>query len=99
MGSGTYGGRHMAFRKSWLKLKHQDLAVNVDVRTAKLEPEHVVERPEVIRRDERTGSLVIRQLYDKASGDPLEDGYGYRWVNEDGEEVPDERDPAVAGAS
>ncbi len=80
----------MAYRKSRLKLSHQDLAINADVRTAKLSPETVVEQPDVIRRDEQSGSLVIRQLYDKASGEPLEEGYGYRWVNEAGEEVPAE---------
>ncbi len=80
----------MAYRKTRLKLKHQDLAINADIRTAKLSPDDLEERPEVIRRDEQTGSLVIRQLYDKSSGEPLEEGYGYRWVNEDGEEVPKE---------
>lgn len=80
----------MAHRKSRLKLKHQDLAVNADVRTAKLDAESLEDRPEVVRRDEQTGSLVVRQTYDKATGEPLEEGYGYRWVNEEGEEVPDE---------
>ena len=80
----------MPHRKSRLKLQHQDLAVNADVRAAKLDPEDIGDRPEIIRRDQRSGGLVVRQVYDKASGDPLEEGYGYRWVNEDGEEVPDE---------
>lgn len=80
----------MAHRKTRLKLNHQDLAINADVRTAKLSPENLVDHPDIIRRDERSGSLVVRQIYDKHSGDPLEEGYGYRWVNEDGEEVPKE---------
>lgn len=80
----------MAHRKSRLQLKHQDLAVNVDIRTAKLTPEAVTDRPEIVRRDGTSGSLVIRQLYDKATGEPLTDGYGYRWINEDGAEVPHE---------
>lgn len=80
----------MPHRKTRLKLKHQDLAINADIRTAKLSPDDIVERPETVRRDETSGSLVVRQIYDKASGEPLEDGYGYRWVNEDGEEVPKE---------
>ncbi|PSP66429.1 hypothetical protein BRC85_09725 [Halobacteriales archaeon QS_1_69_70] len=80
----------MAHRKSTLKLTHQDLAVNADVRTKKLDPEDLEEQPEIVRRDARSGQLVVRQTYDKASGEALEEGYGYRWVNEDGEEVPKE---------
>lgn len=82
--------RSMPHRKSRLKLKHQDLAVNADIRAAKLDPEDIGDDPEIIRRDERTGGLLVRQVYDKESGEPLEEGYGYRWVNEEGEEVPDE---------
>ncbi len=80
----------MAYRKSRLRLRHQDLAINADVRTAKLTPEPVADEPEVVRRDERTGSAVTRELYDKRTGSRLEEGYGYRWVNEAGEEVPSE---------
>lgn len=80
----------MAYRKTRLKLKHQDLAINADIRTGKLSPEDLEDQPEIIRRDEQSGSLVIRQLYDKESGEPLEEGYGYRWINEEGEEVPSE---------
>lgn len=80
----------MAHRKTRLKLKHQDLAINADIRTARLSPEDLVEHPETIRRDEQTGSLVVRQVYDKDTGEALEEGYGYRWVNEEGEEVPKE---------
>ena len=80
----------MAARKSRLKLDHQGLAINADIRTAKLSAEALSEQPEVIRKDQNSGSPVVRQLYDKASGEPLEDGYGYRWINEDGEEVPSE---------
>lgn len=80
----------MAYRRSRLKLKHQDLAINADIRTAKLDPEAVEARPEIVRRDEKSGGLVVRQIYDKASGEALVEGYGYRWVNEDGEEVPEE---------
>lgn len=80
----------MPHRKSRLKLHHQDLAVNADVRTKKLSPENLEEKPEIIRRDEKTGTLVVRQVYDKATDEPLEEGYGYRWVNEEGDEVPTE---------
>lgn len=78
----------MAHRKSKLKLKHQDLAVNADIRTKKLQPEELEEKPEIVRRDAKAGSLVVRQVYDKATDKPLEGGYGYRWVNEEGDEVP-----------
>jgi hypothetical protein len=78
----------MAYRKSRLKFDHQGLTVNADVRTAKLTPEALAERPEIIRRDERSGDLAVRQIYDKATGDPLEESYGYRWITEAGEEVP-----------
>lgn len=80
----------MAHRKTRLKLKHQDLAINVDIRTGKLSPEDLVDHPDIVRRDSRTGSLVVRQIYDKKTGDTLQEGYGYRWVNEEGDEVPNE---------
>lgn len=80
----------MAHRKTRLKLKHQDLSINTDIRTAKLDPEALADDPEIVRRDRKSGDLAIRQLYDKASGDPLEEGYGYRWVTESGDEVSSE---------
>lgn len=80
----------MAHRKSRLKLNHQNLAVNADIRTKKLDPESLEERPDTIRRDQKSGDPVVRQVYDKATEEPLEEGYGYRWVTEDGEEVPSE---------
>lgn len=80
----------MAYRKSRLKLNHQGLAVNADVYTKKLSPETVEDRPEIVRRDQSTGELVVRQTYDKQTEESLEEGYGYRWVNESGEEVPTE---------
>jgi hypothetical protein len=79
----------MAPRKTRLELHHQDLAVSADVRTAKLSPEDVGDRPEVVRRDEQSGTRVVREIYDKASGEPLVQGFGYRWVNEHGEPVPE----------
>lgn len=77
-------------RKSTLKLEHQGLAINADIRTAKLSAESVEDRPEVITRDRKTGNLVISQVYDKATDEPLEEGYGYRYVDEEGNEVPKE---------
>jgi hypothetical protein len=74
-------------RKSALKLEHQGLAINADIRTEKLSAESVEERPEVITRDRKTGNLVISQIYDKATEEPLEAGYGYRYVDEEGNEV------------
>lgn len=78
----------MAHRKSRLKISKQGVVVNADVRVAKLDPETVASQPEVIRRDRETGSEVTTEVYDKATGEPLEEGYGYRDVNEAGEEVP-----------
>ncbi len=80
----------MAHRKTRLKLRHQDLSINTDIRTRKLDPEPLEEEPEIVRRDRKSGDLVVRQLYDKATGDPLEEGYGYRWVTESGEEAASE---------
>ncbi|MDZ7729820.1 MAG: hypothetical protein U5K37_00595 [Natrialbaceae archaeon] len=80
----------MAHRKSRLKLNHQGLAINADIYTKKLSPENLGDQPEIIRRDEQSGDLVVRQLYDKATDETLEEGYGYRWVTEEGEEVPKE---------
>lgn len=80
----------MPHRKSRLKINKQGVAVNADIRTAKLDPDDVVATPDIIQRDAETGLLVTTQTYDKASGDPLEEGYGYRYVNEEGEEVPRE---------
>ena len=80
----------MAHRKSQLKLKKQGVAVNADIRTAKLDPEDVTEQPEVIQRDRETGTLITSQVYDKATDEPLEEGYGYRYLNEEGDEVPSE---------
>lgn len=77
-------------RKSRLKLNHQDLAINADVRTTKLSAQNLEEEPEIVRRDAKSGDVVVRQVYDKASGDVLDEGYGYRWVTEEGEEVPSE---------
>lgn len=77
-------------RKSTLKLEHQGLAINADIRTAKLSAEAVEERPEVITRDRKTGNLVVTQVYNKATDEPLEEGYGYRYVDEEGNEVPKE---------
>lgn len=80
----------MAYRKSTLKLTKQGVAINADIRTAKLSAEDVVDTPDVIRRDAESGELVVNQLYDKATDEPLEEGYGYRYVTESGDEVPKE---------
>ena len=80
----------MAYRKSRLKINKQGVAVNADVRTAKLDPEEVVSRPEIVERDAETGTLVTNQVYNKTTDEPLEEGYGYRYINEKGDEVPRE---------
>lgn len=79
----------MAARKNNLKINHQGLAINADIRTRKLNEQDIIDAPKIIRRD-KTGARVTREIYDKATGEPLEEGYGYRFVNTDGEEVPRE---------
>jgi len=79
----------MAPRKRRLELHHKDLAVSADVRTATLSPEDVGERPDTVRRDDQSGTRVLREIDDEASGDPLVEGFGYQWVNEHGEPVPE----------
>lgn len=78
----------MAHRKSQLKLDKQDVAIDATVRTAKLDPEEVLTQPDVVRRDQQTGGRVHRETYDKATGERLAQGYGYRYVTDDGTEVP-----------
>lgn len=77
-------------RTNTLKLTHAALAINADVRTEKLTPEDVDSGPETVVRDDRTGQRAERVQYDKATGDPLPEGHGYRWVNEDDEIIDDE---------
>lgn len=77
-------------RTNTLKLSREGLTVNAEVRAEKLTSENVEPGPEVVVRDERNGQRVEREQYDKATGATLPEGHGYRWVNEDGEEVPDE---------
>ena len=81
----------MSHRKSQLQLDTQGIAVDADIRTAKLDPESVGTQPDIVRRDEKTGKLIHREVYDKATGEPLESGYGYRYVTEDGDPVPNDR--------
>lgn len=80
----------MPARKSTLKINKQGVAVNADIRTSKLDSNSVTSTPDIIERDAKSGELVTRQTYNKATGEPLEEGYGYRYVNESGEEVPKE---------
>lgn len=77
-------------RKNRLKIKDDGLVVNADIRTEKLTETEIEDYTEIVRRDPQ-GSRVDRQVYDKESGEALEEGYGYRWVNEEGGEVdPDD---------
>jgi hypothetical protein len=81
----------MAARKGNLRMNQGDLQMNANVRFKKLKSEHL-SKPEIIRRDKKTGEEVTRKTYDKASGEMLEEGYGYKWMTkESGEEVPKER--------
>jgi len=77
-------------RRNTLAVSRPGLTVNAEVRTEKLSPEDIEPKPEVVVRDERTGQRVERVQYDTATGEQLPEGHSYRWVNEDGEVVPDE---------
>ena len=77
----------MAHRKSRLELENQGVAIDAMVRTAKLDPEDVVEQPEIILRDPESGERVKRVAYDKESGESLTEGFGYRYVTEEDERV------------
>lgn len=88
----------MATRKGILQLSHEDLAVVAEFETERLEAENIESPPEIARWDAGTDQPVVRQRYvteehDDIDGEPaLPKGtVGYRWVNEDGEEVPKER--------
>lgn len=76
-------------RNNRLKIKQDGLVVNADIKTQKLEEKNIESQPEIVRRDPNRLE-VTRELYDKATGELLEDGYGYRWVNEEGDEVPED---------
>lgn len=76
-------------RKNRLKLRHDGLVINATIYSEKMTPEAVDSRPEIVVRDEE-GRRVEREQYDKATDEPLAEGYGHRWVTEDGEVVDSE---------
>lgn len=78
----------MAARKTRLRIDREDLKINALVRTKKIPERDIDDDPEIVRIDAETGQEVNKVVYDKASGEQLEEGYGYRYVNEDGQEVP-----------
>ena len=88
----------MATRKGVIQLTHEDLAVTASFETERMEAHDIEEGPEIVRWDREAGQPVIKQRYVKPDHDAIEDEpalprgtVGYRYVNEDGEEVPDER--------
>lgn len=88
----------MATRKGIIQLTREDLAVTARFETERLEAHDIEAGPEIARWDSETDQPVVRQRYVKETHDdidgepPLPEGTsGYRWVNEDGEEVPKER--------
>lgn len=88
----------MATRKGIIQLAHEDLAVTARFETERLEPDEIEDAPDIARWDPETDQPVIRQRYvkpehDEIEGEPaLPSGtVGYRYVNEDGDEVPSER--------
>lgn len=88
----------MATRKGIIQVAHEDLAVTAHFETERMEAHEIDEAPEVVRWDREADQPVIRQRYAKETHDDLEDEsalpsgtVGYRYVNEDGEPVPKER--------
>lgn len=88
----------MATRKGVLKISRDEIAVVAGFATEKLEAKPIENPPEIARWDTKTEQPVIRQRYvkeehEEIDGEPAlpEGTVGYRWVNEDGEEVPKER--------
>lgn len=88
----------MATRKGVIQLAHDDLAVTADFETERMEAHEIEEGPEIVRWDREADQPVIRQRYVKPDHEDINDEpalpsgtVGYRYVNEDGEEVPDER--------
>lgn len=84
------GDEESHMRTNTLKLRRDGLVVNAEVRTEKLDEESLGSHPEVVARDAATGLRVEREQYDKATGDLLEEGHGYRWVNGEGDVVDDD---------
>jgi hypothetical protein len=88
----------MASRKGIIQLSHEDLAITARFETERLEAHEIEEGPEIVRWDRETDQPVVRQRHVKPDHDEIEDEpglpkgtVGYRWVNEEGEVVPDER--------
>lgn len=74
-------------RKNTLKIDHDGIVVNADVRLEKLEGRSFEQRHEIVYREAESGERLERELYDTATGETLEEGYGYRWVTDDGRVV------------
>lgn len=88
----------MATRKGVIQLMREDLAVTARFETERMEAHEIEEGPEIARWDSETDQPVVRQRYVKETHSeiegepPLPKGtVGYRYVNEDGDEVPKER--------
>lgn len=88
----------MATRKGIIQLTKEGLAVTARFETERLEAHDIEDGPDVTRWDTETDQPVIRQRYVKEAHDELDDEpplpkgtVGYRYVNENGDEVPKER--------
>lgn len=64
--------------------------MNADVRTRKLRPEGIVERPEPGRRGSSKGSGVIHESPESVADATPEGGYGSRWNDERDDEAASE---------
>lgn len=82
----------MPARKNNLRIDHDGLLINADVRLGKVTEENVNKEGKIIRRDKKTGNRVKRHPYDKETEERLESGYGWNYYDEEtGEQVPKER--------
>lgn len=88
----------MATRKGVIELARGDLIVRAHFETERLEPREIEDWPEITRWDAEADRPIVRERHVKEQHEELEGEtalptgtVGYRYVTEDGEEVPKER--------
>lgn len=88
----------MATRKGIFELSREDIIVRAHFETERLEPREIENWPEITRWDAEVGRPVVRERHVKEGHEELEGetalpkgSVGYRYVTEDGDEVPKER--------
>ncbi len=88
----------MATRKGIIELARGDLIVRAHFETERLEPREIEDWPEIARWDAEADRPVVRERHVKEGHEELEGEtalpsgtVGFRYVTEDGEEVPKDR--------